>query len=74
MLKRHFLPLFDRMAELHRNHPKENKPATKRFNWHALRHFAISSWIDAGLPPKTRLGYVKSSANWGSPVVLQFRA
>ena len=22
----------------------------------------------------TRLGYVKSSANWGSPVVLQFRA
>jgi integrase len=53
MVKRHFLPLFDRMAELHRNHPKENKPATKRFNWHALRHFAISSWIDAGLPPKT---------------------
>jgi integrase len=23
------------------------------FNWHALRHFAISCWIDAGLPPKT---------------------
>jgi integrase len=24
----------------------------ERFTWHALRHFAISCWIDAGLPPK----------------------
>ena len=24
----------------------------ERFNWHALRHFAISCWVDAGLPPK----------------------
>ncbi len=23
------------------------------FNWHALRHFAISCWIDVGLPPET---------------------
>src|SRR5580692_2267575 len=27
--------------------------APEEFNWHALRHFAISCWIDAGLPPKT---------------------
>jgi integrase len=23
------------------------------FNWHALRHFAVSCWIDAGLSPNT---------------------
>jgi len=22
-------------------------------NWHALRHFAVSCWIEAGLTPKT---------------------
>ena len=25
----------------------------QRFNWHGLRHFAISCWIEACLPPKT---------------------
>jgi hypothetical protein len=25
----------------------------KRFKWHALRHFAVSCWIEAGLQPKT---------------------
>ncbi|MGB8750130.1 MAG: tyrosine-type recombinase/integrase, partial [Pseudolabrys sp.] len=25
----------------------------KRFNWHGLRHFAVSTWIEAGLAPKT---------------------
>ncbi|WP_421577597.1 tyrosine-type recombinase/integrase [Shinella sp. M31] len=25
----------------------------KRFGWHALRHFAISTWIEAGLTPTT---------------------
>jgi integrase len=24
-----------------------------RFNWHALRPFAISTWIEGGLAPKT---------------------
>jgi integrase len=38
-VKRRFLPLFDRIAA----------PA---FNWHALRHFAVSCWIEAGLAPK----------------------
>ena len=23
------------------------------FNWHALRHFAVSTWIEAKFPPKT---------------------
>jgi integrase len=40
-IKRHFLPLFDLL------------PTVKRFNWHALRHFAVSCWIEAGLAPKT---------------------
>lgn len=26
---------------------------SEEFNWHSLRHFAVSSWIDAGLQPKT---------------------
>jgi len=51
MVKRKFYPLFEKLAakwkEERRNGPLEV------FNWHALRHFAISCWIDAGLPPKT---------------------
>jgi integrase len=40
LVKRRFLPLFE---------------ATKiaRFSWHGLRHFAVSTWIEAGLAPKT---------------------
>ena len=37
LIKRQFLPLFE----------------GKRFNWHGLRHFAVSTWIEAGLAPKT---------------------
>ena len=40
-IKRQFLPLFDLL------------PTVKRFNWHALRHFAVSCWIEAGLAPET---------------------
>src|SRR5258708_17309660 len=41
LIKRQFLPLFDKLATV------------KRFNWHGLRHFAVSCWIEAGLAPKT---------------------
>ena len=41
LIKRQFLPLFDLL------------PTVMRFNWHGLRHFAISCWIEAGLAPKT---------------------
>lgn len=41
LIKRQFLPLFDLV------------PTVKRFNWHGLRHFAVSCWIEAGLAPKT---------------------
>jgi integrase len=40
-IKRQFLPLFDKL------------PSAKRFNWHGLRHFAVSCWIEAGMAPKT---------------------
>jgi integrase len=53
MVKRLFLPLFDRLADLHAQSPREHPAAPALFNWHALRHFAISCWIDAGLAPKT---------------------
>jgi integrase len=41
LIKRQFLPLFKLL------------PKVKRINWHGLRHFAISCWIEAGLAPKT---------------------
>jgi integrase len=41
LIKRQFLPLFDEL------------PTIKPFNWHGLRHFAVSCWIEAGLAPKT---------------------
>jgi integrase len=41
LIKRQFLPLFDKL------------PNVKPFNWHGLRHFAVSCWIEAGLAPKT---------------------
>ena len=28
-------------------------PLAPGFNWHGLRHFAISTWIEAGMAPKT---------------------
>lgn len=53
MIKRRFLPLFEKLEELHRQDPRKHPEAPLRFNWHALRHFAISCWIEADLSPKT---------------------
>jgi integrase len=39
-IKRKFLPLVTRLND-------------QAFNWPALRHFAVSCWIEAGLTPKT---------------------
>lgn len=51
MVKDRFYPLFVRL-EAKWKEQRRNEPLEK-FPWHALRHFAISCWIDAGLPPKT---------------------
>jgi integrase len=53
MVKRKFLPLFDTLADRHAEDPDNHPEPPARFNWHALRHFAISCWIEAGLNPKT---------------------
>jgi len=53
MVKREFNTLFAKLAKLHSEDPGKHPAAPKRFNWHALRHFAVSCWIDADLPPKT---------------------
>jgi integrase len=52
MVKREFNPLFEKLAKLNEEDPAKH-PKVERFNWHALRHFAISCWIDARLSPKT---------------------
>lgn len=46
-VKRHWYPLFEKVDQM------DGLSATDRFNWHALRHFAISTWIEAELAPKT---------------------
>lgn len=45
-----FAPLFAKLAKLW-SEQRRNEPI-ETFNWHALRHFAISCWIEAGLPAK----------------------
>jgi integrase len=51
-LNRDWLGLFAAMSEAHQLDPSK-AAAPEVFNWHALRHFAISCWIEAGLNPKT---------------------
>jgi hypothetical protein len=42
MIKRKFLPLFDTLAEKHRQNLTRRPEPPARINWHALRHFAVS--------------------------------
>ncbi len=51
-IRRGFQPVFSELARAHRGAPDDNPPAPALFNWHALRHFAVSCWIEAGLAPK----------------------
>jgi integrase len=51
MVKSKWRPLFKRLAAAWQAQQRNDRP--EFFNWHALRHFAISCWINAGLPPKT---------------------
>jgi integrase len=53
MVKRKFFPLFDEIAKRHHENSAEYPEVPERFNWHALRHFAISCWIEADMKPKT---------------------
>ena len=53
MVKWKFAPLFKKLMKLHVEDPDRHPVPPERFNWHALRHFAVSCWIEAGLTPKT---------------------
>ena len=53
IIKRQFLPLFARLQAAHKADPAIIPLPPRRFNWHGLRHFAVSCWIEAGLTPKT---------------------
>ena len=54
MVEAIFFPLFERSAEASPRNPSPNISCLpERFNWHALRHFAISCWIEADMKPKT---------------------
>jgi integrase len=53
LIKRQFLPLFGRLELAHKDDPAKFPALSQRFNWHGLRHFAVSCWIEAGLTPKT---------------------
>ena len=53
MVKRRFLPLFAKLEAAHKTDPINSPKPPRRFNWHGLRHFAVSTWIEAGMTPKT---------------------
>jgi len=53
LIKRQFLPLFEKFEGAHKEDPANAPVPPPRFNWHGLRHFAVSCWIEAGLTPKT---------------------
>jgi integrase len=52
MLTNEFFPIFKRLDKKHEADPI-SVAKVKKFRWHALRHFAVSCWIEAGLQPKT---------------------
>ena len=51
LIKRQFLPIFEKLEAGQRVNPAN--VVAVRFNWHGLRHFAVSCWIEDGLTPKT---------------------
>jgi len=53
LASRHWRPLIAKIAKA--------KKGFEPFGWHALRHFAISTWIEQGLPPKTVQTYAGHS-------------
>lgn len=62
LLQDQFYPLFVALAEQHEADPANVAPAPARFRWHDLRHFAISTWIEAGLQPKVVQGLAGHSS------------
>lgn len=53
LIKRQFIPLFEKLEAADKDDRETVSLPLRRFNWHGLRHFAVSCWIEAGLAPKT---------------------
>ncbi|MCW5703772.1 MAG: site-specific integrase [Bradyrhizobium sp.] len=53
LLQGKFLPLLEKMRERHSEDPQSHPAVPDHMNWHGFRHFAISTWIESGLTPKT---------------------
>ena len=59
MVKRRFNPACEAAglgAHVAAGEDEQGQPVTRfkpSINWHTLRHFAVSTWIEAGLSPKT---------------------
>jgi integrase len=53
VVKRRFTPLFEQLETAYKCEPTFSRKPPRRFNWHGLRHFAVSTWIEAGMTPKT---------------------
>lgn len=58
MSQRLFRPLLAAVAAA----AKKKGTEFEEFGWHALRHFAVSTWIEAGLAPKTVQTYAGHSS------------
>lgn len=53
IINRRLIPLFEGLEEAHERDPVKTPAPPKRCGWHALRHYAISTWIEARLTLKT---------------------
>jgi integrase len=53
MIHNNWLPLIKKLLDDYQLDPTILPQRPAYVNWHSLRHFAISTWIEAGLAPKT---------------------
>lgn len=52
MMTHKWRPLVKKLLDTYARDPKLMSEQPVYINWHSLRHFAISTWIEAGLAPK----------------------
>jgi integrase len=53
MMERKWRPLLKKLFDAYAQDPTLMSEQPVYTNWHSLRHFAISTWIEAALAPKT---------------------
>jgi integrase len=57
VINRRLVPLFAKLEQAHTADPLNAPAPPTRFGWHALRHFAISTWIEARFTLKAIQGF-----------------